>query len=102
MLCSIGSVLDDQGKYSEALEYCKKSLENKIKVHGPDHPLAADTQNNIAIVFRQQGKYPEALEMYEKALKTRVAMLGPEHPLVATTQNKCAQLFWFLLLLWVE
>ena len=44
MLCSIGSVLDDQGKYPEALEYYNKSLEIMIKVHGQDHPLVADTK----------------------------------------------------------
>ena len=63
-------------------------LEIRLKTFGPEHLLAADTQNNIAIVFQQQGKYPEALEMYEKALKTRAAVLGPEHPLVADTYNK--------------
>ena len=41
-------VLDDQGKYPEALEYYNNSLEIKIKVHGQDHPSMADTYNKCA------------------------------------------------------
>ena len=41
-------VLDDQGKYPEALEYYNKSLEIKIKVHGLDHLDTATTKNKCA------------------------------------------------------
>ena len=69
-------------------------LRIQASVHSLEHPRAADTQNNIGVVFQRQGKYPEALEMYEKVLKTRVAVLGPEHPHVADTKNKCAAFFF--------
>ena len=81
-------MLDDQGKYPEALGYYNKLLEIKIKVRGQDHPVMASTQGNIGCVLCAQGKLPEALQMHKKALETCVAVLGPEHPLVATTYMK--------------
>ena len=91
--CSTGSVLDDQGKYPEALEYYNKPLEIKAKVHGQDRPLVASTYNNIGEVYRHQAKYLEALEMYDKSLKIEIKVhspdhqLGPEHPGTAATQK---------------
>ena len=43
LLCSLGMVLDNQGKHQEALEHYIKSLEIKAKAFGPDHPDVADT-----------------------------------------------------------
>ena len=46
--CSIANVYYSQGKYAEALEYHNKSLEIKLRVVGPDHPLVADTKVFLA------------------------------------------------------
>ena len=50
-ICSIAIVYEEQGKYPEALELHHKSLATKEKVLGCEHPLAADTKNNIALVY---------------------------------------------------
>ena len=50
-LCSIGNVLDIQGKPEEALAMHQKSLDIKLKVFGPDHPLSADTKCKYAHPF---------------------------------------------------
>ena len=46
-------MLNDQDRYSEALEYYDKSLEVMFKVHGQDHPVAAGTLYNIALAHRE-------------------------------------------------
>jgi tetratricopeptide (TPR) repeat protein len=51
-LQNIGSVLNEQGKYEEALEHFKKSLEIKRKVYGTDeHANIATTLQNFASVL---------------------------------------------------
>ena len=87
-LCSIGSVLYEQGKPEEALAMHQKSLNIKLKVFGPDHLHTASTQNNISNVLKQQGKYKEALAMLKQSLDTTIKLLGMEHPDVATTYMK--------------
>ena len=79
MLCSIGAVLVDQGKYPEALEYYNKSLEIKIKVHGLDHPVAAGTLYNIALVHRRQGRHDLEAECFEKCAVIYGKVHGDAH-----------------------
>ena len=88
LMCSIGLVYSEQSKLVEALDYYKRSLKIYLRVHGPDHPNVATTQNNIGEVYREQAKFPEALKMYQKSLATNEKVFGPEHLLVAKTYNK--------------
>ena len=44
VLCSMGNVLNSQGKFPEALEVHNKALAISLKIHGHMHPLVADTQ----------------------------------------------------------
>ena len=87
-LCSVAIIYKRQGKLPEALEFYHKSLATKEKVLGCEHPLAADTKNNIAVVYEKQAKYPQALQMLQEVLEIRLKTFGPDHPLVADTKNK--------------
>ena len=44
MVCSIGSVYGNQGKFDEAMENYERGLEIMIRVVGHDHPVVADTK----------------------------------------------------------
>ena len=92
-LCSIGSVLDAQGKPEEALAIHQKSLDIKLNVFGPDHPDIAVTYNNIGVVYLQQAKYPEALNMYQKSLNIDIKVHSCNHPCVADTLYKIAHIY---------
>ena len=92
----------EQGRYPEALQHYRKVLRRQLKRFGPENPDGANTYGNMGCVYRSMGDFPKALECHNHDLKIKLRVFGPEHPLVATTRNKCAQLFWFLLLLWVE
>ena len=63
-LMNVGNVLDDMGKYEEALVQHQKSLDIKIRVFGSEHLDVAASYNNIGHVYYSQGKYEEALDMY--------------------------------------
>ena len=51
-----------QSKFAEALKEYNEALRVLIAAFGNDHPEAAQTRNNIAIMYQRQSKFPEALE----------------------------------------
>ena len=53
---------------------------------GDDHPLVADTYNNMACVYDNQGKYDEALAMHEESLSIKLKKLGDDHPVLLCVQ----------------
>jgi tetratricopeptide (TPR) repeat protein len=56
-------VLRQQGKYEEAEQMHRQTLDLKKKVLGEEHPSTLGSINNLAEVLRQQGKYEEAEQM---------------------------------------
>ena len=43
------------GKYKEAEPLCKRALEIREKVLGPEHPDVAKQLNNLALLCQNQG-----------------------------------------------
>ena len=59
---------------------------------GENHPLVAQTHNNMANVYRNQGKYALALEFHEKSLAIK-ACVGENHLSVAQTYMGMAKFY---------
>ena len=51
-----------------------------VAVYGGEHPLVADTQVNMGVVYDKQGNLAEAKEVFSEAYKIRSEKLGPDHP----------------------
>ena len=60
----LATALSGQGKYVEAEEMHRQTLELRKKVSGPKHPYTLTSMNNLATVLRSQGKYGEAETMF--------------------------------------
>ena len=73
---NVGNVLDDMGKYEEALVHLQKGLEIKLKLLGSDHPSVAASYSSMGVVLERTGKYEEALEMYSKSLEIDIRVHG--------------------------
>jgi tetratricopeptide (TPR) repeat protein len=63
---NLANVLNSQGKYEEAEEMHRRTLEPREKVLGKEHPDTLAGMNNLAIVFRHRGRYEEAEEMHRQ------------------------------------
>ncbi|MCH7921671.1 MAG: tetratricopeptide repeat protein [Nitrospinae bacterium] len=87
--------LRKKGRYDEAKaeSLYKRALAIREKALGPDHPLVAQSLNNLAALYLQKGKYTKAEPLFERALAIREKALGPDHPHVATSLNNLAALY---------
>ncbi|KAK3935926.1 putative kinesin light chain [Diplogelasinospora grovesii] len=78
------------GKYKEAEQMCRQTLELKEKVLGKEHPGTLSSMNNLAETLRHQGKYEEAGQMHRQTLELREKVLGKEHPDTLSSINNLA------------
>ena len=67
VLFCLGVVLRSEGKFDEALEHFKRSINVYEKVCGQLHSHIADAYNSMANVQSVQEKYEDALVFYQKA-----------------------------------
>jgi tetratricopeptide (TPR) repeat protein len=67
----LGMVKNGQGKYKEAIQFHKKSIEMKQKMLTSTHSYLTSSYNNIGLVYSKMGKYSEAFSAYEKALEIK-------------------------------
>ena len=68
-----------------ALEYHRKALAIFERVHGPRHPLTANSHYNMGVVFHGQGDRAGALEAFGKALAIYEQVLGVQSERVGNT-----------------
>ena len=76
---NLALVLADQGRFPDAEALNRETLQQLVRVLGPEHPFTLNTMNNLADVLISEGKYPEAEKLNREALASRERLLGPEH-----------------------
>ncbi|CAF1376722.1 unnamed protein product [Rotaria sp. Silwood1] len=61
-----------EGKYHDAIEYCKKSLIICLENLLFDHPFIADCYEFLSIIYRYDGEIAEASKLMEIAIEQRL------------------------------
>jgi tetratricopeptide (TPR) repeat protein len=61
----------------------ERTLADRIRLLGEDHPDTSRSRNNLAAAYRAAGRLAEAVSLYEQALPRLERVLGPEHPTTA-------------------
>jgi tetratricopeptide (TPR) repeat protein len=84
--------LNSRAAYSQAMAVVRDVLAICEKVLGPEHPLTAESLNNLAVMLHSQGDFAAARPLYERALAVREKVLGPEHPHTTESLNTLANL----------
>ena len=82
-----------QGRYQNAIPLAERALAINEKVLGPEHPDAATSLNDLAVLYHAAGDYARAATLFQRTLAIREKVLGPEHPDVATSLNGLASLY---------
>jgi len=83
-------ILLAQGKYAQAQPLYEKALEIRRRLLTVDHPLTAESYNNLAVNLNAQGKYAQAQPLYEKALEIYRRLLSDDHPNTGRSYNNVA------------
>jgi CHAT domain-containing protein/tetratricopeptide (TPR) repeat protein len=82
--------LEEGGEYAKALPLARERLKWCQEVLGEDHPLTAQSYNNVALNLFQQGKYAELGPLNQKALGIRRKVMTEAHPDTAESYNNIA------------
>ena len=80
LLNDAGYYLSERGQYPEAEALLKQALTIREKMPSSERADIAQSQNNLAEVYRLQGKYAQALPLFEQSLASRKQILGREQP----------------------
>ncbi|RDW59198.1 hypothetical protein BP5796_12122 [Coleophoma crateriformis] len=83
----LASVLERQGRYTEAESMNRRALEGREKELGVNHPDTLTSLDNLALVLNSQGRYTEAESMNRRALEGSEKELGVNHPDTLTSLN---------------
>ena len=78
------------GKYQEAEQMHRQTLELKEKMLGREHPDTLGSMNNLALVLDSRGKYEEAEHMHRQTLELREKAQGKEHPRILDSIDNLA------------
>lgn len=89
----LASLYVDQGRFDEAKDLYRQSLERSRRIHGPGHPETATRENNLAALHYRTGELAEAATHYENALAIQRELLDPLHPSLLTVQNNLGALY---------
>ncbi|WP_260859540.1 tetratricopeptide repeat protein [Streptomyces cupreus] len=65
---------------AEAEPLARRVLADRIRLHGPDHPLALSALSLTAQVAGALGRYDEACATIKEVIERRERVLGTEHP----------------------
>lgn len=90
----LASSLRCQGKLEDAEDFCRKSLDMELTLHGAaaSHPDIATSQDELGKVFQARGKLLEAQGMYESHWKWGGLSMAKTR-LILIPRSHCAALF---------
>ncbi|CAF5173418.1 unnamed protein product, partial [Rotaria magnacalcarata] len=88
VLDKIGLILENQGKYDEALGYYKQALDIKEKCYLPGSVSIATSFNHIGNILSSQKKYNEALDFYKRALDIEEKCFSSGHVNIVVNHSK--------------
>jgi tetratricopeptide (TPR) repeat protein len=78
------------GRFDEALNLAKTTLNQAEVELGPEHPATIGIIDNLAVLLSDTNRLSEAEKLYRQALAIHEKSLGPNHPDVAASLNNLA------------
>ncbi|KAF0240064.1 MAG: NB-ARC domain-containing protein, partial [bacterium] len=92
-MTSFGIFYANRGDYLKAEPLFIQALDIRKKALGDNHPLMAQSINNLAILYERKGDYSKAEPLLIQALDMRKKALGDNHPLMVQSINSLARVY---------
>jgi tetratricopeptide (TPR) repeat protein len=86
-------VLTDEGRYAEAEQLFRQTLDAKRRTLGPQHPSTLNALDGLGRLLKKERRYPEAEKVYVEAFEGRERVLGAGHPDTASSAYGLACVF---------
>ncbi len=91
-ITSMGALLIEQGKVSQAESYFREAMEGQIRILGRNNKDTLISMNNYGGVLFYQNKFDEAEQYWRQTLEGRRQVLGKDHTDTLTSINNLAAL----------
>ncbi|WP_165615872.1 FxSxx-COOH system tetratricopeptide repeat protein [Parafrankia irregularis] len=72
--------LQDHGQLLAAIDLFERTLTDRERALGADHPETLASRNNLAYAYLTVGRVEEAINLFERTLTDRERVLGADHP----------------------
>ncbi len=82
-----------QGDYDIALVLAKQAVQFAEDNAGYNHPITAQSMNNLALLYKTRGQYDEAERLYYVSLTILQLVSNPDDLSIATSMNNLAALY---------
>jgi len=92
-LTQAGVALLEAKLFSKAEPVLQRALQINDENLRDDHPIVANSINNLAALYRIQGEYDKAEPLFKLAIQFREKAFGPESPEVAISLNSLSVLY---------
>ena len=79
-----------RGGWTRRSRCIERTLADRERVLGADHPDTLASRNNLAGAYRSAGRLDEAIALFERTLADRERVLGADHPHTLTSRNNLA------------
>ena len=77
---------ETSGDVVRAVPLYERTLEDRVRVLGEDHPDTLLSRNNLAYAYQVSGDVMRAMPLYEQALAGCLRVLGEDHPTTKTVR----------------
>ncbi len=75
---------------TRAMDLGERTLADRERVLGPDHPDTLRSRNNLAYAYQSAGRLAEGIRLFERTVADRERMMGRDHPDTISSRNNLA------------
>ena len=87
----MGEAIAAQGRFAEAEDVLRDSLERLAQVLGPTHPTLEDARTELSEVYEKAGRLEDAIEIHERHIRDRTERVGIDHKITHSARIKAGR-----------
>ena len=90
---NLARAYQETGRLAEAVALFERTLADRERILGANHPDTLTSRNNLAHAYQETGRLAEAVALLERTLADRERILGADHPDTLGSRNNLAHAY---------